>query len=114
MVPVVHDDAHTGAVVDGLLQLGVGSRDVLENHRDVVLVAPAGALHHDGGPDRDGRDDDVGEEQVFGASGELVDPQQRQVLGGDQLEEIQHDLRGEVFLGVRWRTERGCTLARSM
>ena len=54
------------------------------------------------------------EEQVFGTSGELVDPEQRQVFGGDQLEEIQHDLRGEVFLGVRKEGEKENTLARSM
>ena len=98
MVPVVHNDSHAGSVADGLLQLAVCTRDVLQNHREIVLIAAAGALHHHRRTNRHGRHDDVGENEVFWTAGELVDPQQRKVFGRDQFEEIQHDLRGQVFL----------------
>ena len=112
VVPVVHHDAHVRAVGDGGLQLRVGPRDVLQDHRDVVLVAAVGAFHLHGRADGHGRHDDVGQDEVLGTTRLLVDPNQREVLGGNALEEVQHHLRREVFL--RLMATRMITQALSM
>lgn len=103
MVPIVHDDAHVGAVTDGVLQLRVAAHDVLENHRDVVLVGTSAALHHHGRTDGDGRNHDVGENQILRTTGGFVQPNQRQVLGGNPLEEVENHLGREIFLRVTRR-----------
>ena len=87
MVPGLHDTAHVRTVADRVLQLGVSTDDFLKDHGDVVLVGGA-TLHLHGGTDGDGRDHDVGEDEVFGTAGVLVDPDEREIFGRNAFEQI--------------------------
>lgn len=100
MVPVIHDNAHRGSVSDRLLQLRVGTSDVLQNHRDVIFVAATRTLHLHGGTDGHRRNGNVSEEEVFWATRHLINQQQGQIFGRDLLEEIEHHLSCEVLLDI--------------
>ena len=87
MVPGLHNTTHVRTVADRVLQFGVSADNLLKDHGDIVLVGGT-AFHLHGGTDGDGRNHDIGENEVFRTARVLVNPDEREIFGRNAFTQV--------------------------